>query len=280
MSLIKRVLSVLTFTGAAPPAGYGTAMEGRAEITIGADTVQIPLVHAVDDAGNSLLPLTNAELRSASLLVQAAATDVALAAMSAKLPESVGQKTSAASLPVVLASDQPAIGVKAATNEALSYFSAVAVIPTGLTTGLNLWFIRNTSATTKIKINRIETLATFSGTAAASRSLYALKKFTGATATLGTVTLTPVAGVNTNAATVAELKWAAAGGTLTGATVGGAAFEIGHANQLTANITNDRDLSGSPIVLLQNEGLVLQTDGTVVVGSAIAISVRWTEEPV
>lgn len=72
MSLIKQILTVLQFTGATPPVGYAAVKEGRAEITIGSDTVQVPMVHQVDEVGNSIVqPVTDAQLRASALAVSA-----------------------------------------------------------------------------------------------------------------------------------------------------------------------------------------------------------------
>ena len=98
-------------------------------------------------------------------------------------------------------------------------------------------------------------------------------------ATTGPVTLGGVPGITGAAASIADVKWAAAGGTLTGATINAdRQMQIGHANQLTANVAYDRSFVEAPIVLGQNEGLVLQSDGAVVVGSTVILSLRWTEE--
>jgi hypothetical protein len=216
-------------------------------------------------------------LNGAATAALQTAGNTSLSAIDGKLP-TLGQKASAGSLPVVLASDQSALNVKAATGEALTYFTGVSVVPTALTTGLNLFFLRNTSATKKIKIQKIEVIMVFSGTASATRSLYAIKKLTGVTATTGTVTLTPVPGQTGNPASIADVKWAAAGGTLTGGTLQGTnVMTLGHANQLAANIAYDRDLIEAPLTLLQNEAVSLQTDGAIVAGSTTIISVRWTE---
>ncbi len=164
------------------------------------------------------------------------------------------------------------------SNDDSTYFNSAEIIPTTLTTGLGYFQLRNTSAIKKIKIQKIEIIAYFVGTAAASRSNYALKKFTGATAGNGTALPTTL-GATTNAATVAEVQWSATGLTLTGATIQtGNIAVIGHPNQLTANIVYDRDLSDSPIILEQNEGLVLQSKGAIVAGSTILVSVKWIEE--
>jgi hypothetical protein len=164
------------------------------------------------------------------------------------------------------------------SNDDLIYFNSAEIIPTTLTNGLNYFQIRNTSATKKIKIQKIEVITYFVGTAAASRSNYALKKFTGATAATGTV-LSTTLGATTNPATIAGVSWLATGLTLTGATIQtGDIAVIGHPNLLSANIVYDKDLSNSPIILEQNEGIVLQSKGAIVAGSTILFSVKWLEE--
>lgn len=170
--------------------------------------------------------------------------------------------------------------VFSATQEAVSYYTGIAVVPTTLLNGTNYFWIRNPSGTKKIKIKRLEVIMVFAGTASASRSVYAIRKFINCTATTGTVTLTADPAVTTNPASIADIKWAAAGGTLTGSTISttNKFMQIGHANQLTTNIAYDRDLSDAPIVLGQNEGIVLQADQAVVAGSTVIISLRWTEE--
>jgi hypothetical protein len=78
----------------------------------------------VDDGGNSLTvdgPLTDAQLRATTVPVSTAslplptgaATETTISAINGKLPASVGQKAMAASLPVVVASDQSALPVSA-----------------------------------------------------------------------------------------------------------------------------------------------------------------------
>lgn len=171
-----------------------------------------------------------------------------------------------------------AFPVEKVFNEDSTYLSAIAIIPTTLTTGLNYWWLRNTVSNKKIKIVKIEAILMFAGTAVASRSLYSLKKFTGCTATTGT-TLSVVSGETSNPATIADTKWSATGGTLTGATIQtGDIASIGHVNQLTANIAYDRDMTDAPIVLNQNEGVVIQSNGAIVAGSTILLSVKWIEE--
>lgn len=242
-----------------------------------------------------------------------AATEATLSALNGKF-NTLGQKTAANSVPVALASDQAtitnplaitwSIGGAAAsatnpapvqlsqnnqplsatnplhvmqnTNEATTYFAGFAVVPTTLTTGLNYFWIRNTDPTKKIRIERIECILVFTGTAAGSRSNYLVRKFINATATTGNA-VTIEKGQTSNANSIADVKWSPTGGTLTGATPLNPFFPIGHANQLSANIVYDRNLSDAPIVLGQNEGIVLQSDGAIVNGSTVYFSLRWEE---
>lgn len=73
MSAIKRVLAVLGVTGSTVPAGYTPVKEGRVEVTIGSDVAQVPMVHLVDGAGDSLAALTDAQLRASAVPVSLSA---------------------------------------------------------------------------------------------------------------------------------------------------------------------------------------------------------------
>lgn len=167
--------------------------------------------------------------------------------------------------------------VNQVTFENQFYLSSQAVIPTTLTTGLNYFWLRNTDATKKIYIQDIEIICFFAGTAAATRSNYVLRKFTGATSTTGT-TVNVLLAQTGNPVTIADCKWSPTGGTLTAATLGNNFMSIGHPNQLTANIVHERDFTKSPIVLNQNEGIVLQSDGAIVLGSTVMFNISWIEK--
>lgn len=171
-----------------------------------------------------------------------------------------------------------ALPVEIMDNETSTYFLAQDIVPTTLTTGLNFFCLRNTHAVKKIKIAKIEIIAFFTGTAAASRSLYNLKKFTGWTAQTGTAVQIEK-GNTTNPTSIASATWLATGLTVTGATVSTANIaSIWHANQLTANIVYDRDMEQWPLILGQNEGIVLQSNGAIVAGSTILLSIKFKEE--
>jgi hypothetical protein len=158
----------------------------------------------------------------------------------------------------------------------VAYQAALTIIPTTLTTGLNYAVVRNTSATKKVKITKIELIGFFVGTAAASRSLYNITLFTGGTATTGTAV--PISKRNSiNPTTSLECKILATGLAVTGTTFTGNITTIGHANQLSANIVHDFDYSNIPLVLNQNEGFVVQSNGAIVAGSTLLVGVQYYE---
>lgn len=157
-----------------------------------------------------------------------------------------------------------------------NYYSVShVVIPTTLATGLNYFILRNPDPTKKIKIKRIAADAIFIGTAAASRTSYAIKKLTGVTSTTG-VSITVAKRNTTGPNSIVEVKQLATGLTATGAVDAGNTSHIAHANQLSANIAKDWQFD-SPIVLNQNEAIVLQSEGAVVAGSTIMLSIQFYE---
>ncbi len=162
------------------------------------------------------------------------------------------------------------------------YFAALAVAPTVLTTGANLLVLRNSGTSKLIKVQKLEVLAYFIGTAAASRSMYALRKQSGVKTTGAGTAVVPAKGNVSAEASIAELKFNL-GASI--ALTGGAApatnenlAHFGHANQLTANVTYDMDFTDAPIILQPNVALFLQTDGAIVAGSSLHIGLRWVEE--
>lgn len=160
-------------------------------------------------------------------------------------------------------------------NSGNFYSVSQVVVPTTLTTGLNYFILRNPDATKKIKIKRIVADAFFTGTAAATRSAYAMKKLTGVTATTGTAV--PIAKRDsTGASSIADCKQLATGLAATGGADAGNVSHVGHPNQLTANIAKDWQFD-NPIVLHTNEAIVLQSEGAVVAGSTVVFTIQYYE---
>lgn len=170
----------------------------------------------------------------------------------------------------------PVVSIDA--NETSTYFAATTLAPTTLTSGLNYFVLRNTNATKKIKFRKIEILWFFTWTAAASLSQYVVRKFINWAATNGGVVWVTSWNI-LNDTTIAELKSSATGITITGALLDtGNIAAIWHVNQLTANVMYDRDMTDAPLILGQNEGIVVQSNGAVVLWSNILLSLRWIEE--
>jgi hypothetical protein len=157
-----------------------------------------------------------------------------------------------------------------------SYSATFTVIPTTLTIGLHYFSLRNTNATKKIRINRIETAQYFVGTAAASRSTYTVNKYTGVTATAGTA-VDPLKRSTSNDTSIAEVKQAPTGFVLTGAVLQARVVTLGHPNQVNASLGKDWDFSNFPIELAQNETLTLTSESAIVAGSTVHISIQWSE---
>ena len=157
------------------------------------------------------------------------------------------------------------------------YTVAEMILPSTLTDGTIFFSLRNPSAAKKIRINSIEAIGSFIGTAAASRSVYRINKFTGGTGVTGT-TVGVHAKQTSNPASVAEFRIAPAGITVTGATQEAANIAIvQHANQLTANIVADFCMENEPVELGQNEGIVLRANGAIVLGSGISLQIEFEE---
>jgi hypothetical protein len=149
------------------------------------------------------------------------------------------------------------------------------VIPTTLTTGLNYFVLRNPSTTKKIKIRRIVADAFFAGTAAASRSTYALKKFAGVTATTGnTIPVAKRDSLSPN--TIADVKTLPTGLALTGAIDHNNISHISHPNQLSTTICKDWTFE-NPIVLNTNDAIALQSEGAIVAGSSVVLTIQFYE---
>ena len=162
-------------------------------------------------------------------------------------------------------------------SNADAYSVSYTVVPTTVTAGLNYFVLRNPHPTAVTAIRRIEIGCTFSGTAAASRSQYVIKRFANGTATSGTA-ITPSRRRTASPLSSTECKFLATGLTVTGSTLDPSSFiAFHHANQLTAYYEKAFEFTAYPILLQQNEGIVLQSDGVIVAGSAISVSIQYIE---
>jgi hypothetical protein len=168
------------------PTGAATAaLQTQPGVDIGDVTVNNGAGAAavnIQDGGNSITvdgPLTDAQLRASAVPISAAQLPAAL--VGGRLDENigawlgstaptVGQKTSANSVPVVLASDQPSIPVAVTPNVVGTEgnaWSAVAVLAGGVSASIdcqytpNISVFGNTSGTTKITVQFSQDNANF-----------------------------------------------------------------------------------------------------------------------
>lgn len=113
------------------PTGAATAAKQPALGTAGSPSTDVISIQGV--ASGTVIPVSAASLP----LPTGAATETTLAAASAKLPATLGQKAMAASLAVALASDQSAIPVSQSGTWNITNVSGTVSLPTGASTAAN-----------------------------------------------------------------------------------------------------------------------------------------------
>lgn len=148
IALVKRLLA--KFTTQLPAAlGQGTMAQS---LTVAIASNQ----SAVAVSG----PVTDAQLRASAVPVSAsglplpsgASTETTLAAVSGKLPATLGQKTGANSLAVVVASDQSAIPILLQAGTARQLSATTTSANTALTSGIKAISVRARGADIRIAI--------------------------------------------------------------------------------------------------------------------------------
>jgi hypothetical protein len=162
-----------------------------------------------------------------------------------------------------------------------SYSARIEIIPSTLTDGTTYWSMRNLGAN-RVFINRLLLKIGFSGTAAATRSLFNIGRFSVATPTAGTA-ITAVKKDNLHPATsVTDIRFAPGGLTTTGVTFEAPMHVLGPTNQLNDDHYMDLrfgDLSSisDKMILAIGEGLCIRAIGAVVAGSHLLGSIHWDE---
>lgn len=158
-----------------------------------------------------------------------------------------------------------------------AFVSSFEVVPATLVAGTTFFSLRNTG-TRRAFITRLEFNSSFSGTAAASRSVFNLTRFQGATPSGGTQTPALKRDTTLDANPhVGDIRFAPAGLTVTGVTFDAAPLhKIAVANQLTVGISGDMELA-VPIVLNPGEGISIRAESAIVAGAALFGAVFWSE---
>lgn len=158
-----------------------------------------------------------------------------------------------------------------------SFVASIEVLPSTLVDGTAFWAMRNTG-TKRVFLDKLELNLSFIGTAAASRSVFALWRFSGGNPVGGTQ-LFPLKRDTTLDANshVGEIRFASAGLSMAGITFDAAPLhKIGIANQLSLAGITDVALTW-PIVLNPGEGLCIRNYGAVVAGAGVLGAAFWTE---
>lgn len=210
-------------------------------ISEGAETRLLPRMVASDASGNAI----------------ALATETSLAAINAKLGALV-----AGSAPVLIAN-----------RVDNAYVASVHLVPSTLTSGT--YYLTGVASGT-LRIKKIRVGVTFTGTNAASRSVFEIERFTSGTPSGGS-SITAVGKASTNAASQLTLSYANGGVTLspTGNVVV-ATFAVVSQNSMSDFI--EIDMSDAPIMLTANQGLAIKAASTVISGVGLAVGLSWTED--
>jgi hypothetical protein len=205
--------------------------------------------------------------------------NTSIASIDTKTP-TVGQKASAASSPVVLASDQSPIMTMTADESINCYLTSFILAPTTLTTGSVYFAMRNSSATKNIRVRQMRILQQFSGTAAASRSNFAIHPYShNAAPTGGTVVPTDIIPANPLNATASELNLRASNvaGIVIGGTLDPRKILFGSTNQLTMSNEFVVQAADSPLTMPPTAGFTVRAEGAIVAGTTLQIFMIWDE---
>ena len=152
------------------------------------------------------------------------------------------------------------------------------VVPTTLTAALAYWTMRNTGSR-RVIVRSTSITNGFSGTAAASRSLYEMGRFGSATPTGGT-SLTPIQHDNTYpASSVLDARFSPSGLTTTGVVFEAPFALFGVPNQLNAVTTREWNpiSEQDAFTLAVGEGLYIRSNTAIVLGSYLVGSIKWSE---
>jgi len=159
------------------------------------------------------------------------------------------------------------------------YRTPIEIVPTTLTLGTTYFTMRNLG-TRRAWIVRLELKTGFSGTAAATRSLYEIERFSAATPTGGTA-LTAIKNDNTfSASSLTDIRFAPAGLTTTGVTFEQRWHMTGNTNQLNVDMGQDFTPAADErqkFQLAVNEGLAIRANTAIVAGSYLIGSIQWCE---
>ncbi|HEY0092082.1 MAG TPA: hypothetical protein VGB43_06295 [Flavobacterium sp.] len=157
-----------------------------------------------------------------------------------------------------------------------SYIARLDITPTTVAVGTTYWTMKNTGIKTAY-ITKLEMKVGFSGTAAATKSVYEIARFSGTTPS-GGATIAAIKKSNAMVTpSIGDIRVAAAGVTTTGITFEQPWHIIAHTNQL--NIDHAQDIHFDvPLQLAPGEGLAIRASTILVAGSYLVGCIRWEEK--
>jgi hypothetical protein len=233
-------------------------------VTQGAGT--LIATHTISEAGTKHL--------SRVVLNNAAGSDLGIA-LDATLT-SGDQKTQVTALPSLIAGTARVGRIVLDGMPESEYSLSLNLVPSTLTDGTTYFAIKNTG-TNVMRLHSLLALLSFTGTPAATRSLYSLQRFTGTTPTGGTAATPSIRdSANANAAAV-DARHAPGGVTTTSATFGAVMMLMGHLSA-AEDVVISPALENAPLILRPNEGLALRASGAVISGSLVTLNLAWREE--
>lgn len=225
----------------------GSAVKlAQVSISESAETRLISRVHLNDSGGNSISP----------------ATETSLTSLLAKFGAVVN---GAAPVSVISRSNN-------------AFLAAAHVIPGTLTTGTYYFSLHNNDAAVQAKLTRLRITCNFTGTAAATRSLMDIMFISGATPSSGTA-ITALKKASTNSSPSVDAMSSTSGITISGAAET-LLRSISQMSQLTSQQVIDIDMTGTPLVLNNGEGIAFKANGSIVSGFAFSVDASWEENAV
>lgn len=156
-----------------------------------------------------------------------------------------------------------------------AYIARVEVIPSTVTVNTVYFSIYNQGPYASW-IRALELKLGFAGTAAATRSIFGIGRYTGTEMTGGTA-LTPEKRDSVYpASSIVNVRYAPAGLTTAGATMATAFHLVANNNQLNSDHVQQITFD-FPLILAPNEGLYLYAHTALVAGSYCVGSIRWED---
>lgn len=162
-----------------------------------------------------------------------------------------------------------------------AYNIIVQVAPTTLTQGTTYFAMRNTDGTKIVHILSIVLSGGFTGTNAATTSLFGLCRFLNATPTGGTSSNVVSNNTLYQTSAIGDARFAAGGLTTTGVTFDNYFFGAVVRSNLAVQSVFPLVLNTyeNPFILNPGEGLAVRAGSTVISGAAIYGGISWYELP-